>query len=85
MTRAEIFFPPELLEMNELETGDIDLSTYEKSTAQGPGTYRVDVIVSSQFMESRDVTFFLQTNESGNEVLQPCLSLDDLEKLKIKN
>jgi outer membrane usher protein len=82
--RAEEFFPTELLELNELGMGEIDLSSYQRNGAQIPGTYRVDIIVSDRFIESMDIAFFSDRDEEGRERLQPCLSIDTMERLKIK-
>ncbi len=84
---AESYFPPELLERqhgNYAESGAVDLSTFAQQGGQAPGTYRVDIVVSSRLAETSSVEFYLAQDEQGRNVLRPCFSQGDLERLRIK-
>ena len=55
--RAEDYFNPSSLEIKDASYAAIDLSIFSQSGAQLPGTYRVDIYLNGQQIETRDVTF----------------------------
>ncbi|HDL7795164.1 TPA: fimbrial biogenesis outer membrane usher protein [Yersinia enterocolitica] len=54
---AEDYFNPSSLEIKDASYAAIDLSIFSQSGAQLPGTYRVDIYLNGQQIETRDVTF----------------------------
>ncbi|AHM75295.2 fimbria/pilus outer membrane usher protein [Yersinia hibernica] len=54
---AEDYFNPSSLEIKDASYAAIDLSVFSQSGAQLPGTYRVDIYLNGQQIETRDVTF----------------------------
>ncbi|MGE4753330.1 fimbria/pilus outer membrane usher protein [Yersinia enterocolitica] len=54
---AEDYFHPGSLEIKDASYAAIDLSVFSQSGAQLPGTYRVDIYLNGQQIETRDVTF----------------------------
>ncbi|HDL7733766.1 TPA: fimbrial biogenesis outer membrane usher protein [Yersinia enterocolitica] len=54
---AEDYFNPGSLEIKDASYAAIDLSIFSQSGAQLPGTYRVDIYLNGQQIETRDVTF----------------------------
>lgn len=80
---AERYFNPALLELDGPSQGKTDISLFEKG-GQSPGTYRVDVWLNQQMVDSRDVEFKLVESADGKKVLQPCLSASMLESYGVK-
>lgn len=76
-------FNTELVELDNPGMGKADLSAFESGT-QASGIYHVDIILDDQFMETRDITFATVKTESGNNVLQPCLSIEQLKRWGVK-
>lgn len=76
-------FNTELVELDNPGMGKADLSAFE-SGSQAAGTYRVDVILDDQLMDTLDITFTALKTDSGNEVLQPCLSIDQLKQWGVR-
>ncbi|CRY01380.1 fimbria/pilus outer membrane usher protein [Yersinia enterocolitica] len=60
---AEDYFNPSSLEIKDASYAAIDLSIFSQSGAQLPGTYRVDIYLNGQQIETRDVTFIA---DNGN-------------------
>lgn len=81
--RAAEFFNPALLERQEADKEKVDLSAFENGE-QVPGIYRVDLLINTEFIETRSVKFDLFPDGKGGQSLQPCLSLDDLEKYGVR-
>jgi outer membrane usher protein len=81
---ADDYFNPALLDIDNPQQGKTDLSIYEKGPGQAPGKYPVSIFINNNKIDTRDVTFKLQKDQAGNGTLQPCFSLDDLNKLGIK-
>ncbi|WP_145564872.1 fimbria/pilus outer membrane usher protein [Yersinia aldovae] len=54
---AEDYFHPGSLEIKDASYAAIDLSVFSQSGAQLPGTYRVDIYLNGQQIETRDVNF----------------------------
>lgn len=73
------YFNPALLERTEATNGDVDLSGFE-SGQQAEGTYRVDIVLNGENVDSREVTF---TRREGG-TLEPCLSAELLEGYGVK-
>ncbi|MEG5912085.1 fimbria/pilus outer membrane usher protein [Enterobacter bugandensis] len=76
-------FNTELVELDNPGMGKADLSAFE-SGSQAPGTYHVDIILDDQLMETRDITFAAAKTPDGNDVLQPCLSIEQLKQWGVK-
>ncbi|MCM7511735.1 fimbrial biogenesis outer membrane usher protein [Enterobacter hormaechei] len=60
-----------------------DLSAFE-SGSQLPGTYRVDVLIGGQIVDTREIKFDAVKNAEGETILQPCLSVAQLNSWGIK-
>ncbi|WP_336286233.1 fimbria/pilus outer membrane usher protein [Cronobacter dublinensis] len=82
--RAEDYFNPALLEIDNPGQEKTDLSVYEKGPGQAPGKYRVDVYVNNNHVDTRDVVFTLTTAPDGSSSLQPCLTADDLKSFGVQ-
>ena len=76
-------FNAELVELDNPGRGRTDLSAFE-SGSQAPGTYHVDIVLDDQLMATRDITFTAVKDEKGNDVLRPCLSLDQLKQWGVR-
>lgn len=76
--QAREYFDPALLELGTPGQNTIDLSSFEEKGGQLPGTYRVDIYINNQKMDTRDVEFRQDKDEKGEDVLRPCLPVDDL-------
>ncbi|MBL5841313.1 fimbria/pilus outer membrane usher protein [Enterobacter asburiae] len=72
-----------LLELGNPDYKSIDLSAFN-SGAQMPGTYRVDVVVNSETVETTSVDFVLIKDATGQQTLQPCLSVAQLQQYGVK-
>lgn len=83
-TRAEDYFNPALLDIDNPNQGKTDLSLYENGPGQAPGKYRVEIYVNNNRIDSREVVFTLKTAPDGSSALQPCLSTDDLKSLGVQ-
>lgn len=83
-TRADDYFNPALLDVDNPQQEKTDLSIYEKGPGQAPGKYQVAIYINNNKIDTRDVTFTLQKAASGETSLQPCFSLDELKSLGIK-
>lgn len=81
---AAEYFNPALLEIDNPVQGNADLSIFEDGKLQPPGTYRVDIYLNGQEVDTQDVTFFLATDASGKQSLQPCLSGEQLQELGVR-
>lgn len=82
--QAREYFDPALLELGNPSQAGADLSVFEDTNTQAPGKYRVDISLNNQFVETREVEFSLVKDASGNQNLQPCLTLDELQKMGVK-
>ncbi|WP_256743547.1 FimD/PapC N-terminal domain-containing protein, partial [Cronobacter sakazakii] len=69
---ARDYFNPELLQLDNPGMKGADLSSFESGT-QAPGTYRVDIIINDQTVDTRDIEFKTLRDTSGQERLEPCL------------
>lgn len=77
------FFNPELVELDNPGTVKVDLSGFE-SGAQAPGNYHVDVVLDDQLVDTLDITFFLMKEPNGDEKLEPCLTVEQLQNWGVK-
>ncbi|QBH97635.1 fimbrial biogenesis outer membrane usher protein [Limnobaculum zhutongyuii] len=77
--QAQDYFNPALLELGTQGQKAVDLSAFENKGGQIPGTYLVDVYLNNEKMETRNVEFRMIKNAQGNESLQPCIPVDDLD------
>ncbi|WP_092877250.1 fimbria/pilus outer membrane usher protein [Izhakiella capsodis] len=84
MVSAEEYFNPALLEIDNPAQGKADLSIFEDSELQPPGTYRVDIYLNGSAVDTQDVTFSLVTDASGKRSLQPCLSGKTLQDMGVR-
>lgn len=84
LANAAGYFNPALLEIDNPDQGSADLSVFEEGELQPPGTYRVDIYLNGSEVDTRDVKFFLATDASGKQSLQPCLSGEQLRDMGVK-
>ncbi|EOW6701228.1 fimbria/pilus outer membrane usher protein [Cronobacter malonaticus] len=82
--RADDYFNPALLDIDNPNQEKTDLTLYEKGPGLAPGKYRVDIYVNNNRIDTRDVTFTLATATDGSRVLQPCLTAEDLKSFGVK-
>lgn len=82
--QAADYFNPELLQVDNPQQGKTDLSVYENSGGQAPGTYHVDVYMNNEKVDTRDVVFKMVKGPNGKETLQPCLSAGALAAMGVK-
>jgi outer membrane usher protein len=80
---ARDYFNPELIELDNPGMKGADLSAFE-SGSQLPGTYRVDIILGEQIVDTREIRFDGVTGSDGEVSLQPCLSLAQLKSWGVK-
>lgn len=80
---ARDYFNPELIELDNPGMKGADLSAFESGT-QLPGTYRVDIVIGEQVVDTRDIRFDAVKGASGEESLQPCLSVAQLKSWGVK-
>lgn len=80
---ARDYFNPELIELDNPGMKGADLSAFE-SGSQLPGTYRVDVILGEQVVDTREIKFEAVTGTDGVASLQPCLSVAQLKSWGVK-
>lgn len=82
--RADDYFNPALLDIDNPQQSKTDLSLYDKGPGQAPGKYQVAIYIDNNKIDTREVTFKLQQDKQGSSSLQPCFSLEDLKSLGIK-
>ncbi|HEJ9095814.1 TPA: fimbria/pilus outer membrane usher protein [Serratia odorifera] len=82
--QARDYFNPALLQLDNPQQGSVDLSVFEDGESQAPGSYRVDIAINDQPVDTRDVVFTLQKGADGKASLQPCLSVKALAEMGIK-
>ncbi|WKW39615.1 fimbria/pilus outer membrane usher protein [Enterobacter mori] len=80
---ARDYFNPELIELDNPGMKGADLSAFE-SGSQLPGTYRVDIVVGEQVVDTREIKFDAVTGADGEASLQPCLSVAQLKSWGVK-
>jgi len=76
--QARDYFNPALLELGSAGSGKADLSAFEEKDGQLPGTYRVDVYLNNEKVDTRNVEFRLAPDATGETRLSPCLPVADL-------
>ncbi|MGO4744695.1 fimbria/pilus outer membrane usher protein [Serratia quinivorans] len=82
--QARDYFNPELLQVDNPQQGTTDLSVFEDSGSQAPGTYHVDVYLNKDQVDTRDVVFKSVLGKDGKQSLQPCLSAKALAAMGVK-
>lgn len=82
--QARDYFNPALLQLDNPQQGNADLSVFEDGESQAPGIYRVDIYINNQSVDTRDVEFTLQKDADGKSSLQPCLSVKALAEMGVK-
>ncbi|WP_337262914.1 MULTISPECIES: fimbria/pilus outer membrane usher protein [unclassified Serratia (in: enterobacteria)] len=75
---ARDYFNPASLELGTPGQAPVDLSAFSEEGGLIPGTYRVDVYLNNEKMDTRDVEFRMMEDATGKQTLLPCLSVDDL-------
>lgn len=80
---ARDYFNPELIELDNPGMKGADLSAFE-SGSQLPGTYRVDIVLGEQVVDTREIKFDAVTGADGEATLQPCLSVAQLKSWGVK-
>lgn len=73
--QADVQFNPAFLSGDPSSVAD--LAAFEQNE-QLPGTYRVDIFLNDQFVDTRDVVFAVSTSKKDGDGLRPVLSVDDL-------
>lgn len=73
------YFNPALLEHISSGSENIDLSGFEMG-GQAQGTYHVDIILNGQSLDTQDIAFNKTPTPSGEDVLEPCLSGEMLQR-----
>ncbi|EMX9091650.1 fimbrial biogenesis outer membrane usher protein [Klebsiella oxytoca] len=81
---AREYFNPAFLGIDGPGKDLTDLSAFEEGVGQMPGNYHVDVIVNKTSVGLYDIDFVMQKDSQGNSTLQPCLSLEALQKFGIR-
>lgn len=71
-------FNPALLDMTDSAMSAVDLSVFERGN-QAPGTYRVDVYVNRQQVDSLEINFVRSQAPETSDSLVPCLSVEQLK------
>lgn len=61
----------------------VDMSLFNQGVQQ-PGTYRVDVLVNGERVDTRDVVFKLEKDRQGTPFLAPCLTVSQLSRYGVK-
>ncbi|WP_081375807.1 fimbria/pilus outer membrane usher protein [Serratia fonticola] len=82
--QAQDYFNPALLEIDNSHQGSADLSVFEDSNMQIPGTYRVDIYLNKERQSTSDVEFKASKDKEGKESLQPCLSVEQLQAMGVR-
>jgi len=80
---ARDLYSRNLLELDNPDYRNIDLSAFNRGS-QLPGSYRVDVVLNNELMETTELDFFQSGAADGEAVLQPCLSADRLRKYGVR-
>ncbi|MCT9842966.1 fimbrial biogenesis outer membrane usher protein [Leclercia adecarboxylata ATCC 23216 = NBRC 102595] len=80
---ARDYFNPELIELDNPGMKGADLSAFE-SGSQLPGTYRVDIVLGDQVVDTREIKFDEVKGTDGEASLQPCLSVAQLKSWGVK-
>lgn len=73
-------FEPAMLGEGE---GDVDIALFNQGL-QLPGTYRVDILLNGELVDSREVVFSLAKDARGESSLQPCLSVAVLSRYGVR-
>lgn len=81
---ARDYFNPALLELGNESQGVTDVSAFEDGAGQLPGIYRVDIYLNNELQDTRDVKFIAVKDSNGQETLQPCLSVAQLNEMGVK-
>ena len=76
-------FDPALIELDNHSGTRIDLSSFEAGS-QAPGTYRVDVVLGNEIIDTRDIRFVSAKSGTDSEHLVPCLSVAQLKAWGVK-
>lgn len=76
---SDYWFNPLL--MSDDTSSVADLSIFEKGQEILPGNYTVDIYINNLYQYTKDIDFYF--NEKNN-VIEPCLSLDDLKAFPIE-
>ena len=63
--RADDYFNPALLDVDNPQQAKTDLTVYEKGPGQAPGKYQVTLFINNNKIDSRDVTFILKKQRDG--------------------
>lgn len=81
---AREYFNPAFLESNRTQQVAIDLSLFENTGAQLPGTYQVDLFMNDRFIDRQSIDFYLADLGNNKTGLQPCLSIEALREFGVK-
>ncbi|CNG96643.1 Fimbrial biogenesis outer membrane usher protein [Yersinia aldovae] len=82
---ADDYFDPQLLENVGSQTSNTDLSVFDTNDSQPPGNYSVDILINDERVDTqRNIEFKQTKNIAGKDVLQACLSINDLKSWGVK-
>ena len=76
---ARDYFNPSALEMNTGDPSQLDLESFSNNGSQMPGTYRVDIYLNDDKIDTRNVTFV-----SVEDSLKPELTVGQLSAMGVK-
>jgi len=82
--QARESFNPALLEVGNPHHDSTDLTVFEEGALQAPGTYRVDIYINNEQQDTRSVEFQMGKNAQGEDSLQPCLTVAQLNEMGVK-
>lgn len=85
---ARDFFDPAFINVvgNDGTISVSDLSVYSTQYAQAPGNYHVDIVFNGNYLETKNVNFYVknETGENKHIKLMPCFSLKELSNYGIR-
>lgn len=82
--QAREYFNPAMLELDNSNQKQTDLTVFEEASSQPPGVYRVDIYLNDELKDTRDVEFTNVKFSDGNVKLQPCLKVAFLNEMGVK-
>ncbi|WP_277994486.1 FimD/PapC N-terminal domain-containing protein [Aeromonas encheleia] len=74
--QADVQFNPAFLSGDPSSVAD--LAAFENND-QLPGSYRIDIFLNGQFVDTRDVVFVASTSEKDGDGLSPMLSVAETD------
>lgn len=82
---ADDYFDPAFIEHHgQSHAAPVDLSTFNTDASQLPGNYYVDIVLNKEIIGTRSVDFQRATLNDGSQVLQGCISYQELQNAGVK-